>query len=116
MRETHMKTMLFNPYTGLPRHPSDIASDPAGTLMLDPDEPVPAFARWPQEAPMRETPTTPTTAISAAVRILRREAAAIRECHTPSFDPDDWTDAEEAKAWYDEMLAVADELETWSNK
>jgi hypothetical protein len=35
-----MKTMLFNPYNGNPRHPSDIASDPAGLLMLDPDEPV----------------------------------------------------------------------------
>lgn len=35
-----MKTMLFNPYTGRPRHPSDIASDPAGKLMLDPDEPL----------------------------------------------------------------------------
>ena len=35
-----MKTMLFNPYTGTPRHPSDIASDPSGILMLDPDEPI----------------------------------------------------------------------------
>lgn len=35
-----MKTMLFNPYSGKPRHPLDIASDPAGVLMLDPDEPV----------------------------------------------------------------------------
>jgi hypothetical protein len=39
--------MLFNPYTGQPRHPSDIASDPAGILMLDPDEPVRAFAAQP---------------------------------------------------------------------
>lgn len=37
-----MKTMLFNPYTGTPRHPSDIASDPEGILLLDPDEPVKA--------------------------------------------------------------------------
>lgn len=35
-----MKTMLFNPYTGKPRDPRDIASDPSGTLMLDPDEPL----------------------------------------------------------------------------
>ena len=35
-----MKTMLFNPYTGTPRHPSDIASDPSGILMLDHDEPI----------------------------------------------------------------------------
>ena len=35
-----MKTMLFNPYTGKPRDPRDIASDPAGVLMPDPDEPL----------------------------------------------------------------------------
>lgn len=35
-----MRTMLFNPYTGKPRDPRDIASDPAGVLMIDPDEPL----------------------------------------------------------------------------
>lgn len=35
-----MKTMLFNPYTGKPRDPRDIASDPSGLLMVDPDEPI----------------------------------------------------------------------------
>lgn len=35
-----MKTMLFNPYTGRPRHPADIASDPEGRALIDPDEPV----------------------------------------------------------------------------
>lgn len=40
-----MKTMMFNPYTGRPRDPRDIQSDPAGLLMLDPDEPVRAAAR-----------------------------------------------------------------------
>lgn len=35
-----MKTMLFNPFTGKPRDPRDIASDPSGILMLDPDEPL----------------------------------------------------------------------------
>ena len=34
------KTMLFNPYTGSPRHPSDIQSDPEGILILDPDAPM----------------------------------------------------------------------------
>lgn len=29
------KTMLFDPNTGKPRHPSDIASDPAGLLIVD---------------------------------------------------------------------------------
>lgn len=34
------KTMLFNPYTGKPRDPRDIASDPEGKLIVDPDEPL----------------------------------------------------------------------------
>ena len=37
-----MKTMLFNPYTGTPRHPSDIKSDPQGLLIVEPDAPVAA--------------------------------------------------------------------------
>lgn len=32
--------LLFNPYTGKPRHPSDISSDPHGILMLDPEQPI----------------------------------------------------------------------------
>ena len=30
-------TLMFNPYTGTPRHPADIASDPHGILLLDPE-------------------------------------------------------------------------------
>lgn len=41
-----MKTMLFNPYTGKPRDPRDIASDPTGTLMIDPDEPLAAAREY----------------------------------------------------------------------
>ncbi len=33
-------TMLFNPFTGTPRHPSDIASDPRGILIWDGEEPL----------------------------------------------------------------------------
>lgn len=29
------KTLLFDPYTGKPRHPSDIASDPNGLLIVE---------------------------------------------------------------------------------
>ena len=29
------KTLLFCPYTGKPRHPSDIASDPEGLLIVE---------------------------------------------------------------------------------
>ena len=31
-------TLMFNPYTGTPRHPADIASDPHGILLLDPGQ------------------------------------------------------------------------------
>lgn len=34
------KVFLFNPYTGTPRHPSDIASDPEGLLIVDDGEPL----------------------------------------------------------------------------
>lgn len=43
------KTVMFNHYTGTPRHPSDIASDPEGLLILEPGEPLRAAA--PQAAP-----------------------------------------------------------------
>ena len=35
-----MKTFLFNPYTGTPRHQLDIQSDPEGLLIVEPDAPV----------------------------------------------------------------------------
>lgn len=50
------KTMLFNPYNGKPRHPLDIASDPEGILMLDPDEPVRAYTTPPAPAPAVAVP------------------------------------------------------------
>ena len=49
-----MKTMLFNPYSGKPRHPSDIQSDPAGILMIDPDEPIRAYTAPPKAQPMSD--------------------------------------------------------------
>lgn len=51
--------MMFNPYSGRPRHPSDISSDPSGLLMLDPDEQM--FAA-PTETgiPVSEQPAEPT--------------------------------------------------------
>lgn len=39
------KTVMFNPYTGTPRHPSDIASDPSGLLILEPGAPLRAAAQ-----------------------------------------------------------------------
>jgi hypothetical protein len=35
-------TMLFNPYTGKPRHPKDINSDPKGVLIVEPGAPLEA--------------------------------------------------------------------------
>lgn len=40
---------MFNPYTGTPRHPSDIASDPEGLLILEPGAPLRAAPK-PQPA------------------------------------------------------------------
>ena len=39
------KTVMFNPYTGTPRHPGDIASDPSGLLILEPGAPLRAAAQ-----------------------------------------------------------------------
>lgn len=35
-----MPVVMFNPYTGKPRHPLDIQSDPGGLLILEPGAPV----------------------------------------------------------------------------
>lgn len=33
-------TYMFNPYTGTPRHPSDILGDPHAILLPDPEQPI----------------------------------------------------------------------------
>jgi hypothetical protein len=73
------KTMLFNPYTGRPRNPLDIQSDPEGILMLDPDEPIhAALAAAPQEpvAWLREDGTACITARTKESLIADGGAAA----------------------------------------
>lgn len=35
--DTRRGTLMFDPYTGQPRHPTDIASDPHGVLIQDPE-------------------------------------------------------------------------------
>ena len=40
-----MKTVMFNQYTGTPRHPSDTASDPSGLMILEPGAPLRAAAQ-----------------------------------------------------------------------
>ncbi len=44
-----MKTLMLNPYTGKPRHPSDIASDPEGILIVEPGAPMMAAPKTPVE-------------------------------------------------------------------
>jgi hypothetical protein len=39
-RSKRRGVLAFCPYTGRPRHPSDIASDPHGILILVPDQPI----------------------------------------------------------------------------
>jgi len=55
-------TMLFNPFTGAPRLPADIASDPHGALI------------WDGETPLREARNDRQMCIA-----LMREAAALLE-------------------------------------
>lgn len=49
-------TMLFNPFTGKPRHPADIASDPKGILVWDGEEPL----RAAKALPITDLAATPT--------------------------------------------------------
>ena len=42
--------MLFNPFTGKPRRPEDIESDPRGVLIWDGEEPLKAAAPAPPQA------------------------------------------------------------------
>ncbi len=61
--------MLFNPYSGKPRHPSDIKSDPKGVLMVDPD------------APLR--PARPELAEAAILSLASRSAWRHRQSSDP---------------------------------
>ena len=70
------RTMLFNPYTGTPRHPSDIQSDPEGILLLDPDGPIRAT---------RPAPSEP----SADVLLLREMFALCEATEEECADIDD---------------------------
>jgi hypothetical protein len=47
---------LFNPFTGKPRHPSDISSDPPGLLLMEPAAPIKAYT--PPEAKMHSNSWT----------------------------------------------------------
>jgi len=49
--------MLFNPFTGLPRRPDDVESDPRGFLIWDGKEPLRASHEV-QNCPMATNPLT----------------------------------------------------------
>jgi len=40
MERMNKRRLMFNPFTGKPRRPEDIRSDPAGALIHDPEEPL----------------------------------------------------------------------------
>lgn len=46
--------MLFCPFTGKPRHPSDIESDPKGILVWDGEEPLRAYTPPAQRKPLTD--------------------------------------------------------------
>lgn len=49
--------------------------------------------------------------LARAAELLRHYAHELQDAHTSRSAPDDWTGGEEAKAAYDEHLAVAEALE-----
>lgn len=51
------------------------------------------------------------TTISTAVQLLRQAAEELQQSHTTSRDRNDWTGEEDAKAAYDEHMAMAAALE-----
>jgi hypothetical protein len=90
------KTMMFNPYTGTPRHPSDIASDPAGLLILDDGEPLRAAPPQAQQAAPH-----PDTQDAERYRWLRDEADYMR---VPEGSPqvcltDEWGNLVSIQPW-----------------
>lgn len=62
------KTMLFNPFTGAPRHPDDIKSDPAGMLVWDGEEPLRAAPQQAQETSLPPQGAEPPADWEAAYR------------------------------------------------
>lgn len=94
-----MKTMLFNPYTGTPRHPSDIRSDPTGALIKEPDEPMrPAADPGPMAATVEEAARDVSKCLNERDGHgldLRHVAMLVQHAQTPTvaasaFVPSDW--------------------------
>jgi len=62
------------------------------------------FAPEPTEQPPSGQSAAPADAIAEAIDILTQSADDLRECHTLSTAPDDWSGELEAKAEYDRIL------------
>lgn len=78
-----MKTFLFNPYTGTPRHPSDIASDPEGILIVDPEATTLEAYKAPTVQPERKPMTRAQIIAAWNVAVSRwgaAQEAAIELC------------------------------------
>jgi hypothetical protein len=73
-----VRTVLFNPYTGAPRHPSDIQSDPEGILIMEPGAQLLAARQYAQsdgEPAAREKALADR--LTAAIRELNAIKAAL---------------------------------------
>jgi len=70
--------MLFNPFTGKPRHPDDIASDPRGVLIWDSEEPLKA-------SPPKREPLTEREIVQVAGKQVAEKIIAGQE-----ITPEDW--------------------------
>jgi hypothetical protein len=78
------KVMLFNPFTGTPRHPDDIKSDPKGLLVWDGEEPLRAAPQASQPPQGAEPDACPRCNGEGTVR-----------SHTTHLGPDDYDFDEE---------------------
>lgn len=66
--------MLFNPFTGKPRHPSDIESDPRGILIWDGEEPLRAAEK--NAKPAEQQPV---------LYVMQSDVQTISEYETPQL-------------------------------
>jgi hypothetical protein len=66
-------TILFNPFTGKPRHPADIASDPKGMLVWDGEQPLRACTPR-NEAQAEEALELLKLILAGSIADIRRKA------------------------------------------
>lgn len=72
-------TMLFNPFTGKPRDPRDIASDPRGVLVWDGEKPLRASPPAEQAKPSAGAYTFPSDKLVWRLIEARQSAHDLKE-------------------------------------